>query len=241
MDEAAASRHVRKLFGDVAGRYDLLNHLLSMNADRYWRWAVAREFRHLLGRPSARVLDLCCGTADLSLALARQGTAPVFASDFSHPMLALAREKIAGAKLSGHSLPPVVSEADALQMPFPDRTFDLITCAFGFRNLANYRAGLEEMLRLLRPGGEAGILEFSEPSGMLAPLYSFYFHRILPAIGDRLTGVSGAYRYLANSVDRFPGREKFMEMMQAAGFRGVRVRKLSGGIALLYIGQRPFP
>lgn len=240
-DEAAAARHIRELFSKVAGRYDLLNHLLSMNVDRYWRWAVAREFRHMLGRPSARVLDLCCGTGDLSLALARQGTAPVFASDFSHPMLTLARKKIGGSKLAGHALAPVVAEADALQLPFADRTFDLVTCAFGFRNLANYRAGLDEIWRVLRPGGEAGILEFSAPGGAIAPLYSFYFHRILPAIGEWVTGVGGAYKYLASSVDRFPGTEEFTGQMQAARFRAVRVRKLTGGIALLYIAQKPFP
>ncbi len=238
-DEAAAARYVRQLFSDVAGRYDLLNHLLSMNVDRYWRWAVAREFRDVLRKPGARVLDLCCGTGDLSLALARQGSAPVFSSDFAHAMLARAQAKVTAAKLPRQSRIPVLAEADAMQMPFAGASFDLITCAFGFRNLANYTGGLEEIRRLLRPGGQLGILEFSEPAGLLAPLYSFYFHRILPAIGEWLTGVSGAYRYLASSVDRFPDTPEFVGMMHSAGFQELRVVKLTGGIALLYVGRKP--
>lgn len=236
-DQAAAARYVRQLFSDVSGRYDLLNHLLSMNVDRYWRWAVAREFRHVLQRPAARVLDLCSGTGDLSLALARQGEAPVFSSDFAHSMLTRARAKYNSRKLPEKSHVPVLAEADTLQMPFPDASFDLITCAFGFRNLADYPGGLSEILRLLHPGGEVGILEFAEPTGLLAPAYSFYFHHILPAIGEWLTGVRGAYRYLASSVDRFPKGQGFVEMMRAAGFQNLRVRKLTGGIALLYIGK----
>ena len=238
-DEAAAARHVRKLFSDIAGRYDLLNHLLSLNVDRYWRRAVAREFRHLLARPSARALDLCCGTADLSMALAREGTAPIISCDFSHAMLTLAQQKLNDAPRRLSSL-PMLAEADALQLPFEDCSFDLVVCAFGFRNLANYHAGLDEIWRLLRPGGEVGILEFSEPGGRwLAPLYSLYFHRILPAIGEWLTGVGGAYRYLAASVDRFPGSEEFTEWMRSARFEALRARKLTGGIAVLYVGRKP--
>lgn len=236
-DEAAASRYVRQLFSQVSGRYDLLNHLLSMNVDRYWRWAVAREFRNVLRNPAARVLDLCCGTADLSLALARQGPAPVVSTDFAHAMLTIAQEKVKSTKLPQRSPIPALAEADALQMPFADASFDLITCAFGFRNLANYPEGLNEIRRLLRPGGQIAILDFATPTGWLAPLYSFYFHRILPAIGEWLTGVNGAYRYLASSVDRFPRSESFLEMMRAAGFSELRIRKLTGGIALLYTGK----
>ena len=140
------------------------------------------------------------------------------------------------------SSPPMLAEADALQLPFPDSSFDLVVCAFGFRNLANYHAGLQEIWRVLRPGGEVGILEFSEPgSRWLAPLYSLYFHRLLPAIGEWLTGVKGAYRYFATSVDRFPGREEFTEWMRSARFQALRARKLTGGIAVLYVGQKPFP
>jgi len=236
-DEAAASRYVKKLFSDVAGRYDLLNHLLSLNMDRYWRRATARHFRHVLDRPDARVLDLCCGTADLSLALARGSRARILASDFCHPMLTQAREK-----LRRHALLPLVAEADALQLPFQDGSFDLVACSFGFRNLANYRSGLQEIRRVLKPGGEVGILEFGAPRGrLLGPLYSFYFHRILPAVGEWVSGVKGSYSYLPGSVDRFPDPDEFLAWMREAGFAGVARSELTWGIAVLYVGEKPSP
>jgi len=236
-DEAGASRYVRTLFSDIAGGYDRLNHILSLNVDRYWRRAVAREFRDVLARPAARVLDLCCGTGDLAIAMARQGPAQIIASDFAHPMLTLAQQKLPA--LPNGRPTPALAEADALHLPFPDSSFDLVTCAFGFRNLANYDRGLEEIRRVLRPGGEVGILEFSEPGGRwLAPFYSFYFHRVLPTIGGWLTGAGGAYRYLATSVDRFPKNEEFTRWMQSANFDAVRMRKLTGGIAVLYSGRK---
>ena len=269
-DEAAAARFVRQLFSDVAGRYDLLNHLLSLNVDRYWRWAVAREFSHWLSMPSARVLDLCCGTADLSLAFVRRvrnpgqgiqairgqarpsnaadGNALIISSDFSHPMLTRAQQKLearspkqeARRAVPRRRLLPLLAEADALQLPFRNGCFDLVASAFGFRNLVNYHGGLAEIRRVLRPGGEIGILEFSEPSGKwIGPIYSYYFHTVLPAIAEWLTGVRGAYRYLASSVDRFPGRNEFLEWMRLAGFEELRSRKLSGGIAILYVGRKP--
>jgi demethylmenaquinone methyltransferase/2-methoxy-6-polyprenyl-1,4-benzoquinol methylase len=238
-DEVAAARYVRALFDGVAGKYDFLNHLLSANVDRYWRRAVAREFRQILRRPDARVLDLCCGTGDLGVTLSRHGSASIVSSDFSHPMVVLAREKLLRKGPPATSSTPLLAEADALRMPFADQSFDLVTCAFGFRNLANYTAGLEQIRRVLRRDGEVGILEFAEPEvPLIAPLYSVYFHRILPAIGEWLTGVNGAYRYLASSVDRFPGRREFLQMMQSSGFTNVRKRELTGGIAVLYIGEK---
>ena len=232
-DETAAARVVKQLFSDVAGRYDLLNHLLSLHIDRYWRRAAARYFRHVLARPEARVLDLCCGTADLSLALARGSRARILASDFCHPMLTQAREK-----LRRHSLPPLVAEADALQLPFRDGSFDLVACSFGFRNLANYRSGLQEIRRVLKPGGEVGILEFGMPSGrLIGPLYSFYFHRILPVVGEWISGVQGSYSYLPGSVDRFPDPEEFLAWMREEGFTDVIRRELTWGIAVLYVGK----
>jgi len=237
-DEASAAQYVRRLFSDVAGRYDLLNHLLSFQMDRYWRAATARQFRHTLRRPEARVLDLCCGTADLSLALARRGPAQIYASDFCHPMLAQAQQKLRNGKPPASPAPRLI-EADALVLPFADASFDLVTCAFGFRNLANYDAGLREILRVLRPGGEAGILEFSEPSSRwLAPLYSFYFHRVLPVVGEWVAGVPGSYSYLPGSVERFPGPQEFTEWMRRAGFAAPRARKFHGGIAVLYSGRK---
>ena len=183
--------------------------------------------------PGARVLDLCCGTADLALALARQGKTQFFCSDFSHPMLTRA-----AAKLRLRSLPPLVAEADALQLPFPDHSFDVVVCSFGFRNLANYRAGLKEIWRVLRAGGEVGILEFSEPRGLLRPFYSFYLHRILPRVGEWISGVKGSYSYLPGSVDRFPEPEELVEWMREASFAQPRARRLSGGIVALYLGTK---
>jgi len=233
-DDAAASRYIRKLFTDVAGRYDLLNHVLSFQVDRYWRRATARKFRATLDRPEARVLDLCCGTADLTIALARGSRASIISSDFCHPMLTQAREKLERQKIA-----PLGAEADALQLPFADETFDLVACSFGFRNLANYRAGLREILRVLKRGGEVGILEFGTPRGFpLGPLYSFYFHRIVPTAGEWISGVKGAYSYLTRSVDRFPEPEQLETWMREAGYAEVSRREMTGGIAVLYCGTR---
>jgi demethylmenaquinone methyltransferase/2-methoxy-6-polyprenyl-1,4-benzoquinol methylase len=233
-DEAAASRFIRKLFTDVSGRYDLLNHLLSFQIDRYWRRATARRFRAILDRPGSHVLDLCCGTADLTISLARGSRARIVSSDFCHPMLVQARQK-----LSRQSLPPFAAEADALRLPFAGATFDLVACSFGFRNLANYRAGLREILRVLKPGGEVGILEFGTPRGFpLGPLYSFYFHKIVPAAGEWISGVKGSYSYLASSVDRFPEPEELEAWMREAGYAEVSRRTMTGGIAVLYCGKR---
>ncbi|MBI3934737.1 MAG: ubiquinone/menaquinone biosynthesis methyltransferase [Acidobacteria bacterium] len=221
------------MFSGIAGRYDLLNHLLSFQMDRHWRRVVARQFRERLADPETRVLDLCCGTADLALALARQGKARFFCSDFSHPMLTRA-----GAKLRQRSLAPLVAEADALQLPFPDNCFDLVVCSFGFRNLANYRAGLQEILRVLRSGGEVGILEISEPCGLLLHLFSFYFHRVVPRVGEWISGVKGSYSYLPGSVDRFPEPEVLVDWMRHASFAQPRARQLTGGIVTLYLGMK---
>jgi demethylmenaquinone methyltransferase/2-methoxy-6-polyprenyl-1,4-benzoquinol methylase len=233
-EEKAASRYVRDLFSGIAGRYDLLNHLLSFQMDRYWRRAVARRFRRRMAAPGARALDLCCGTADLALALSRHGSASVVGCDFSHPMLTRARDK-----LSQRGRIPLAAEADALQLPFADGTFDLVVCSFGFRNLANYRAGLTEIHRVLEPGGEVGILEFSEPRGWLRPIYSFYFHRILPRLGEWVSGVRGSYSYLPGSVDRFPEREELAAWMAETGFAKVRATEWTGGIVTFYEGALP--
>jgi demethylmenaquinone methyltransferase/2-methoxy-6-polyprenyl-1,4-benzoquinol methylase len=233
-EEKAAARYVRDLFSRIAGRYDLLNHLLSFQMDRYWRLGVARQFRHRMTDPRARVLDLCCGTADLALALAREGRARIVGCDFAHPMLTRARQK-----LSRRSLPPLVVEADALQLPFKEGTFDLVVSSFGFRNLVNYRAGLAEIWRVLRPGGEVGILEISKPRGWLGPFYSFYFHRILPRIGEWVSGVRGSYSYLPGSVARFPEKQDITVWMREASFSAVRAKELTGGIVTLYLGKKP--
>jgi demethylmenaquinone methyltransferase/2-methoxy-6-polyprenyl-1,4-benzoquinol methylase len=233
--EREAAQWVREMFGRVARRYDLANHLLSFNLDRRWRAHTARRARAVLERPSARVLDICCGTGDLLLALEaarKPGSAAALGSDFCHPMLVAARRKIAGRAAA-------VFESDALRLPLAGASLDLITVAFGFRNLANYEAGLDEMLRVLRPGGMAAILEFSKPSNAaFAALYGFYSRRVLPVIGGAISGSPDAYRYLPESVGKFPAARELAEKMRRRGFASVSYETLTGGIVALHIGEK---
>ena len=185
-DEESSAASVQQMFDTIAPRYDLLNHVLSLNIDRLWWWRTARRFRDVLAKPDASILDICCGTGDMTLALLRHrsGNArPVLAADFSHAMLARGAEKFRDRKV-------VAIEADALHLPLASESLDLITSAFGFRNLANYDAGLREFHRVLRSRGELGILEVSEPGGAIGKAYPFYFRRVLPAIGPRLSGMA---------------------------------------------------
>jgi demethylmenaquinone methyltransferase/2-methoxy-6-polyprenyl-1,4-benzoquinol methylase len=233
-DAASASRAVREMFTSIAPRYDLLNHLLSFNVDRLWWWKTARSFAATLKRQDATVLDLCCGTGDMTSALLRQAgesTAKILGVDFSHAMLHRASGKSEGNPL-------LWVEADALRLPFADQHFDLITAAFGFRNLADYDAGLREMLRVLRPGGECGILDFGEPRGLVGKLYRVYFKHVLPAIGNVISGVKGPYVYLPASVERFPSPEEMLGRMRRAGFREASWTPYTLGIAGLYRGRK---
>ena len=231
-DVDSASRAVRDMFTAIAPRYDLLNHLLSANVDKLWWRRTARTFSGILSRPDAQVLDLCCGTGDMAFALRQQGPqSRITGADFSHAMLVLASEKSA-------SRPVRWIEADALRLPFPDQSFDLITSAFGFRNLADYEPGLCEIRRVLRPGGECGILEFNEPRGFLGQLYKVYFKSILPRIGKLISGNEGAYSYLPASVARFPTPPELLERMQTVGFREVSWTPYTFGIAGLFRGMR---
>ncbi|MGO9241352.1 MAG: bifunctional demethylmenaquinone methyltransferase/2-methoxy-6-polyprenyl-1,4-benzoquinol methylase UbiE [Bryobacteraceae bacterium] len=233
--EEQAARWVRGMFGRVARRYDLLNHLLSFQLDRYWRARTARRVAEVLSRPGARVLDLCCGTGDLLLALAVRRGGLVYGADFCHPMLVAARRKIARR-------PAVVFEADALRLPLADASLDLVTVAFGLRNLANYRQGLEELRRVLRPGGLLAILEFSRPpQPLFARLYGFYSTHILPRIGGLISGHSDAYAYLPESVLKFPGAEALAREMRAAGYRNVEFERLSFGVVALHLGRADQP
>lgn len=221
------------MFGRVAPRYDLANHLLSFNIDRLWRNRTVAEVRPILRRPDARVLDLCCGTGDLLMALEADRGRPCFGSDFCHPMLTAANEKLHN---SGRR--SVIFESDALRLPVRDGSLDLITVAFGFRNLTDYDAGLAEMRRALRPGGMAAILEFSQPPNRaFAALYGFYSRRILPVIGGAISGARDAYTYLPESVQKFPDAPELAERMKAAGFKEVRFRRLTFGIVALHLGQ----
>ncbi len=223
------------MFDRIAPRYDLLNHVLSCNVDRTWWWRTARRFRHILARPEAKVLDICCGTGDMTMALLRRRPAdaePAIAADFSQEMLARARKKLAGRRVT-------IVEADALRLPMADGSLDLITTAFGFRNLANYEAGLREFSRVLAPGGELGILDFSEPGGWMGRVFGFYFRHLLPMIGSWISRDSGAYGYLPDSVERFPRPPAMLELMRGAGFVDVSWTPYSFGIAGLWRGVKP--
>ena len=228
--EQQASAWVRRMFGRIAPRYDLLNHLLSMNIDRFWRARTVARVASILERPGAQVLDVCCGTGDLTLALESRGrSASVFGSDFCHPMLVAAR----------HKRCPALFEADALQLPVAGASFDLASIAFGFRNLTNYRGGLAELRRILKPGGTLAILEFSTPpNALLAELYSFYSRAILPAIGGMISGSKDAYTYLPESVRKFPDAEGLANQMRDAGFVNVRFERMTAGIVALHLGER---
>ena len=236
-DPASASRAVREMFTAIAPRYDLLNHLLSANIDKLWWRRTARAFSAILSQPNAQVLDLCCGTGDMAFALRRESAqAHITGADFSHAMLVRASAKSAERSIDDQPIKWI--EADALQLPFPDHSFDLVTSAFGFRNLADYDAGLCEIRRVLRPEGEIGILECSEPEGLLGRVYDVYFKSILPKVGTLISGVKGAYSYLPASVARFPAPPEMLARMQAAGFREASWTPYTFGTAGLYRARR---
>ncbi len=241
-DEREAAARVREMFGRIVPRYDFLNHLLSFSLDRVWRRRTARRFLHILRHPEARVLDLCCGTGDLAFALDRMRErgdsttqrTPVIGADFVEGMLERAGEK---ARRNNHVA--VFAAADALHLPFPDGSFDLVTSAFGFRNLASYEQGLREIARVLKQGGEAGILEFSEPvRGPMAGLFRFYFKNILPRVGGAISGDSEAYAYLPGSVAKFPSPPELAALMREAGFADVRVVSWNFGSVVLHSARR---
>jgi demethylmenaquinone methyltransferase / 2-methoxy-6-polyprenyl-1,4-benzoquinol methylase len=225
--EQEKAQWVRGMFGRIAGRYDLLNHLLSFNLDKSWRARTVKRVSNILSRRDARVLDLCCGTGDILLALENRG-AWILGSDFCHPMLLEARRKGAASPLF---------EADALALPLRSESLDLVTCAFGFRNLANYEKGLEELLRVLKPGAVAAILEFSQPTNpMFRALYGFFSTSVLPRVGGMVSGSSDAYSYLPESIRKFPGAEELAAKMKSAGFRSVEFERMTGSAVALHLG-----
>jgi demethylmenaquinone methyltransferase/2-methoxy-6-polyprenyl-1,4-benzoquinol methylase len=222
---------VRRVFSEIAPRYDLLNHVLSLNIDRRWRKAAV-EHLGWEGVPEGTYLDACAGTYELALALAgREGfRGRVVAADFAHPMLAQGASKIVRAPVA-----PVC--ADSLELPFPDAAFDGATVGFGVRNLADVRTGLAELRRVLRPGGRLVVLEFTEPPNRVVRAgYLFYFRRILPVVGRLVSGHQWAYTYLPESVKEFPGPKELGSLFEQVGFRDVGWRLLTGGIAALHWG-----
>jgi demethylmenaquinone methyltransferase/2-methoxy-6-polyprenyl-1,4-benzoquinol methylase len=233
-DESSAAVAVRDMFSSIAPRYDFLNHALSMNIDRLWWNRTARIFDSLLSRPDVRALDLCCGTGDMTFALRRRMRSAadgLTGADFSHPMLVRAMDKTGDKRIRW-------VEADALHLPFSNSQFDLVTTAFGFRNLVNYDRGLAEIYRVLAMDGQIGILDFGEPKGVIGTVYRVYFRHILPRIGTLISGVRGPYAYLPRSVQRFPAPEEMLQRMQHAGFREVSWTPYTFGIAGLYRGKK---
>ena len=234
-NESAANEHagrVREMFATIATRYDLLNHLLSANVDKRWRRIVAMRVRDKLSANNARVLDVACGTGDLSLTLFEITGAGVVGTDFCRPMLS-----IAAGKTSGRIR---FVEGDALDLPFRDGSFDIATIAFGLRNLSNVESGLAELSRVLKPGGWVAVLEFSRPANaMLRPVFNFYFRKLLPWVGGVISGSRGAYTYLPASVRKFPDQSQLSLLMEQAGFDQVGYENLTGGIAALHMGRRP--
>ena len=236
MTEASAAANVQQMFDSIAPKYDLLNHLLSAGLDRRWWTRAARSFRSVLARPEAVALDLCCGTGDMTMALMKyrpsgKGEAAMLAVDFSREMLARGK-----AKFAGHNI--VAIEADALHLPLEDNSIDLVTSAFGFRNLSNYEEGLAELHRVLKPGGQIGILDCNQPEGLVGALYNLYFRRVLPRLGGMISGDAAAYRYLPASVERFPRPKRMLEMIRAAGFGEATWTGYTFGTAGLYRATR---
>jgi demethylmenaquinone methyltransferase/2-methoxy-6-polyprenyl-1,4-benzoquinol methylase len=230
-DPGSKAARVRSMFAEIAPRYDFLNHALSLNVDKRWRRFVIEKVRESLG-PGARALDLCCGTADLSLELGL--LAPTYGLDFCRPMLVLALEKI---RQGGR--PVALIEGDALNAPFPDSSFEVVAIAFGLRNLDSVEGGLREMYRLLKPGGRAAVLEFSKPqTPLFRNLFQFYFAGLLPRIGNAVSGSRFAYQYLCDSVQSFPDQKALASHMWAVGFSEVRYYNLFGGVACLHLGTK---
>jgi demethylmenaquinone methyltransferase/2-methoxy-6-polyprenyl-1,4-benzoquinol methylase len=231
-----SSARVRRMFGEIARRYDLLNHLLSLGIDRRWR---RRTVRLVPPGDEGPILDVCTGTADLALAYwrASDGGVPIVGADFCRPMLTIAADKCGRAGAEGRI---TLLEADARRLPFADDMFQIVCVAFGLRNVSDTEEGLREMARVCRPRGQVAILEFSMPAARpLRALYGWYFHRLLPRVGQALARNSqGAYNYLPQSVGQFPEGEDLLKRMQAAGLSSVRCHRFSFGIATLYVGEK---
>ena len=225
---------VREMFDNIAPKYDLLNHTLSMSIDRVWRRRVVGEVRR--AKPG-RILDVATGTGDLAIEMARRiAGVQVLGVDLSEQMLAVARRKIEARGLDGRI---VLDRGDAERLAVADASVDVATVAFGVRNFGDLGAGLRELARTIKPGGKVVILEFSRPRNrVFRALYEFYSYKILPRIGGLVSRDKRAYEYLPASVGEFPAPEEFMAMMARAGFRNCRARSQSFGIAQIYIGER---
>jgi demethylmenaquinone methyltransferase/2-methoxy-6-polyprenyl-1,4-benzoquinol methylase len=232
--ELEHARAVREMFSGIAKKYDFLNHFLSVNTDKRWRRLVSKKLKDVLDREDALVLDVACGTGDLSVELQTAGRATVVGTDFCRPMLEIAFDKNAKNQTAISYI-----EADGMNLSFADNAFDAVTIAFGLRNFSNWQDGLIELHRILKKGGRLAILEFTTP---VVPgfkqIFNLYFTQILPRIGGAVSGSRGAYEYLPDSVSRFPDQKGLVKMMQQTGFSDVEYKNLTGGIAALHIGTK---
>lgn len=232
-----SDRRVKAMFASIARRYDLLNHLLSLNIDRSWRRFTCRVAPPVAGLP---VLDCCTGTADLALEYHRagRGRSPVVGVDFCRAMLEPGRAKL---KKAGAEANVVLVEGDAQRLPAPDDTFAVVSVAFGLRNVRETARGIDEMVRVTRPGGTVAILEFSRPRGaILGRLYLAFFRKVLPRLGQALApNGQGAYHYLPASVLQFPDGQEMLDLLARRGLRSTRMIPLTFGVATLYLGEKP--
>jgi demethylmenaquinone methyltransferase/2-methoxy-6-polyprenyl-1,4-benzoquinol methylase len=228
---------IRQMFGEIAGRYDFMNHFLSAGTDIYWRWQTVRMARPFNGSP---ILDVCTGTGDLAFAFRKKlaASVPVIGTDFTHGMLRLAETKRADHKHDGNV---AFLEADTLSLPFPDNTFQVVSVAFGLRNISSTIGGLKEMARVCEPGGKVMVLEFSLPNNrLLSRVYRWYFRNVLPRLGQLLVqNRQAAYEYLPQSVAEFPSGLQLTGLMEEAGLEKTSFCPLTGGIATVYIGHKP--
>lgn len=233
-NEIAHAKAVREMFSGIARKYDFLNHFLSVNIDKRWRRLVRKKLETVLANENATVLDVACGTGDLSVELQTNAKAKIVGTDFCRPMLSIAFEKNA----KNNTQIPYV-EADGMNLSFADESFDAVTIAFGLRNFSNWQDGLRELHRVTKKGGRLVILEFSTP---IVPgfkqLFNLYFTKILPRIGGAVSGSRGAYEYLPDSVSRFPDQKGLAEMMRQTGFEAVEFQNLTGGIAAIHSGTK---
>jgi demethylmenaquinone methyltransferase/2-methoxy-6-polyprenyl-1,4-benzoquinol methylase len=236
-----SEQRIRRMFGEISPRYDFLNHLLSGGTDWYWRW---RTVRAAAPRGAAPILDVCTGTGDLALAYWEKGSGkvPVVGADFTGEMLVIADRKSTKPRASAtaNGVPFVFLQADAQQLPFADGQFQIVSVAFGLRNVTDTRRGLAEMVRVCQPGGRVVVLEFSLPANrLLRGLYSWYFRHVLPRIGQLVSrSRQEAYNYLPASVGEFPYGERLAGLMKDCGLATVTFTPLTFGIATLYIGEK---